>query len=251
MDKETLHLWFAYPDDLLDEESAQACLRLLSAEELKRWKRLKFPRHRREYLATHALARTALSYHHALPPEAWRFKLNEYGKPSVDAECGLRFNLSNSLGLVVCLIGEGAEVGVDVEPRSRADSIVEVAPRIFSPLELAQLDNLREDQRPERCLQLWTLKEAYIKARGMGLALPLDKFSFVFDGPEKIRLHLDPSLGDEPERWRFCLLEQAAHCIALMVENRSVPELHLWEARLLASPPMELPAGEPTWFPTP
>jgi len=250
MDKETLHLWFAYPDDLLDEESAQACLRLLSADELKRWKAFKFDRHRREYLATHALARTALSYHHSLAPEAWRFQLNEYGKPSVDVECGHRFNLSNSLGLVVCLIGEGAEVGVDVEPRARAESIVEVAPTVFSPLELAQLEGLREDRRPERCLQLWTLKEAYIKARGVGLALPLDKFSFVFDEPGKIRLHLDSSLGDRTGRWRFCLLEHAEHCIALMVENRAAPELHRWEARLLASPPTELAVGELTWFPT-
>jgi 4'-phosphopantetheinyl transferase len=207
MDKGTFHLWFAYPDDLLNEESAQACLRLLNAEEHKRWQAFKFPRHRREYLATHALARTALSYHQALPPEAWRFKLNEYGKPFVDAECKLRFNLSNSLGLVVCLIGKGAEVGVDVEPYTRAESIIEVGPRVFSPSEQAQLESLREDQRAERCLQLWTLKEAYIKARGMGMALPLDKFSFLFGGPEKISMHLDPSvdpsLGDEPERWRF------------------------------------------------
>lgn len=135
MDKETLHLWCAYPDDLLDDEAARVCLQLLSEDELARWQSFKFDRHRREYLATHALVRTALSHYHALPPEVWRFQFNAYGKPSVDPACGLRFNLSNSLGLVVCLIGEGAEVGVDVESHERAGSIAELGPRMFSPQE--------------------------------------------------------------------------------------------------------------------
>jgi len=246
MDKDTLGLWFAYPDDLLDDTVAQACLGLLSTEEIERWKAFKFDRHRREYLATHSLARTALSQYQARPPEAWRFGASEFGKPFVEPPCALRFNVSNSLGLVVCLVGQRGEVGVDIEPRTRAESIVEVAPRMFSALELAQLDQLREDQRPGRCLQLWTLKEAYIKARGMGLALPLDKFSFVFDEAEAIRLRLDPSLNDRPERWRFCLFEHAGHCAALMVECGAPIKLRRWELRLPASP-VEL-IGEETWF---
>src|SRR5271165_2226949 len=176
MNHAILHLWIAYPDDLLDEEAAKACLRLLSEDERARWQAFKFDRHRREYLATHALVRHALSQHRALPPEAWCFQLNAYGKPAIEPECGLRFNLSNSLSMVVCLIAEGVEVGVDVESRGRAGSIAEIGPRMFSPLELAQLESLQEDRRADRCLRLWTLKEAYIKARGMGLALPLNNF---------------------------------------------------------------------------
>jgi len=251
MDKQILHLWCAYPDDLLEEEAAEACARLLNEEERARWQAFKFDRHRREYLATHALARIALSYHAPLPPEAWRFQLNAYGKPAIEPECGLRFNLSNSPDLVVCLIGEGAEVGVDVEPRARAGSIAEVGPRMFSPRELAQLGDLRDDERPERALRLWTLKEAYIKARGMGLALPLNKFSFLFEGAERIRMELDASLGDEPEHWRFCLMDHRGHCIALMVESGPEPELHVWEARLLLAPATKLTAGKEPWFPVP
>jgi 4'-phosphopantetheinyl transferase len=247
MDKETLHLWCAYPDDLLNEEAAQACALLLSHDEMARWQRLKFEKHRREYLATHALARIALSHHRGAPPQAWRFKLNAYGKPSIDPECGLRFNLSNSLGLVVCLIGEGAEVGVDVEAHGRARAILEVGPRMFSPRELAQLESLHEDERPERALRLWTLKEAYIKARGMGLALPLNKFSFLFDSAKSTRLEMDPSMDDSPERWRFCTLEYRAHCIAMLVENIASPELRMWEARLPAALPRQIPLAAEIW----
>lgn len=226
-------------------------MRLLSEDEQARWKAFRFERRRREYLATHALARNALSRHSALPPEAWRFQLNAYGKPSVDPECGLRFNLSNSPGLVACLIGERVEVGVDVEPRTRAKSIAEVGPRMFSPQEVAQLEALREDRRPERCLRLWTLKEAYVKARGMGLALPMNRVSFLFDGTGEIRMALDPSLSDEPGRWRFCLLEHADHCIALMVENSAAPELQVWEARPPSAVPEPITPARELWLPAP
>lgn len=249
MQKHTLDLWCAYPDDLLDEGAAGTCLQLLSEEEHERWQAFRFERHRREYLATHALARTALSHSSSLSPEAWRFTLNAHGKPSVDPECGLRFNLSNSPGLVVCLIGERMEVGVDVEPRTRAQSIAEVAAKMFSTKELAQLDALRAVQRPERCLRLWTLKEAYLKARGMGLALPMNGISFLFDETEQIRMALDPRLNDEPRRWRFCLLEHADHCIALMVESSTAPDLHVWEARLPSSVPARLIPARALWNP--
>jgi 4'-phosphopantetheinyl transferase len=251
MDRERLHLWCAYPHDLLEEEAAQAAVRLLSKEELTRWQRFKFDRHRREYLATHALARTALSHSRLLPPEAWRFQLNAYGKPSIEPECGLRFNLSNSLDLVVCLISERAEVGVDVEPHKRAESILEVAPRMFSPRELAQLEALRENERPERALRLWTLKEAYIKARGMGLALPLNRFSFLFEGETKMRMAMDLSLGDEPGRWRFCLMEHLGHRIALMVESETDPDLQCWETRPPFAAARKLELAKDHWFPEP
>jgi len=233
----------------MDEAAAEACLRLLSEDELDRWRGFKFDRHRREYLATHALARTALSFHRPLPPEAWRFELNAYGKPAVQPECGLRFNLSNSLGLVVCLIGEGAEVGVDVESRGRAGSIAEVGPRMFSAEEMTQLELLADDEQAERCLRLWTLKEAYIKARGIGLALPLNEFSFLFEESGQIRMRMEPSLEDEPGRWRFCLLEHAEHCVALMVENGTAPELHVWEARPASAPARQLTLEKEVWFP--
>jgi 4'-phosphopantetheinyl transferase len=249
MDKETLHLWCAYPDDVLADGVAQACTPLLSEDERARWLAFKFERLGREYLTTRTLVRTALSAYHPLAPEAWRFALNAYGKPAADPECGLRFNLSNSPGLVVCLIGQGAEVGVDVEPCERAEVIAEVGAKALSPLELAQLDALRGPERLDRALWLWTLKEAYIKARGMGLSLPLNKFSFLFGGVAGIRLELDPCLGDEAGRWRFCLLEHAGHRIALMAERTAAPELQVWEARPLLAPPARLPAGGEPWFP--
>jgi 4'-phosphopantetheinyl transferase len=249
MDKEPLNLWCAYPDDLLADEVAQACAQLLSDDELARWQSFKFDRHAREFLATHALARIALSHHHPLAPQAWRFSLNSYGKPAAEPECGLRFNLSNSPGMVVCLIARGAEVGVDVEPFDRAGKIAELAPEVFSPLELAQLEALSGEEKLDRALRLWTLKESYMKARGMGLSLPMKNFSFLFGGAEGVRLELDPDLNDQPERWRFCLLDHAGHRIAMMVERAAAPELRIWEAHPFSAPPAQLAAGGELWYP--
>jgi 4'-phosphopantetheinyl transferase len=249
MDKKPIHLWYAHPEDLT-EAVTQACAPLLSEDERAQWQTFRFDRHRREYLTTRALVRTALSHYHPLAPEAWRFETNPYGKPTVDPDCGLRFNLSNSPGLVVCLIAQGAEVGVDAEAIERAEKVSELAPEVLSPLELVQLEALRGPERLDRVLSLWTLKEAYIKARGVGLSLPLNKISFLFGGVEGIRMELDPSLGTEPgSRWQFCLVKHAGHCIALMAEWANVPELQVWEARPLLAPPTRLAAVGELWFP--
>jgi 4'-phosphopantetheinyl transferase len=250
MDKESLYLWCAYPEDASTEAAIQLCLPLLSGDEHAHWQAFRFDRHRREYLTTRALVRAALSHHHPLALEAWRFRTNTYGKPAVDPDCGLRFNLSNSTGLVVCLIARGAEVGVDAEPIERAEQIAELAPEVLSPLEMEQLEVLRGPEKLDRALSLWTLKEAYIKARGIGLSFPLNKVSFLFGGNERIRLELDPSLGKEARRpWRFCLIEHAGHRIALMVEGATAPELQVWEARPLLAHPKRLAVGGKPWFP--
>jgi 4'-phosphopantetheinyl transferase len=249
MDKKPLHLWYAHPEDLT-EAVTQACTPLLSEDERAQWQTFRFDRHRREYLTTRALVRTALSHYYPLAPEAWRFQTNPYGKPTVDPDCGLRFNLSNSPGLVVCLIAQGVEVGVDAEPIERAAKIAELAAEVFSPLELAQLEAFPGPEKLDRALSLWTLKEAYTKAGGVGLSLPLNKFSFLFGGVEGIRLELDPCLGNKDgRRWRFCLVEHAGHRIALMAERATVPELQVWEARPLLAPPTRLAAGGELWFP--
>lgn len=249
MDNDTLHLWFAYPDDLLDPEALNACNRLLSPDELARCQAYRYDRSRREYLATHALARTALSHGCGTKPDELRFHIGAHGKPSLHPQCGLHFNLSNSLGLVVCLVGEGGVLGVDVEPRTRAESIREVAARMFSPVELAQLNSLPIDRQHQRCLELWTLKESYIKARGMGFKLPLREFSFVFDQLDNIRLQLETSLHDDKARWRFCIVEHAEHCIALMVESQITPHLHVCEARPACGPPRPINSISGVWHP--
>lgn len=241
-------LWIAYPDDLLNDSAAVECAAILSPEEDARWRRFKFERNRRESLTTRALVRNALSHIHPVPPHAWRFTVNQYGKPAVEPDCGLRFNTSNSVGLVVCLLAESAEVGVDVEPFTRAEVMLEVAREVFSKAERAQLEALPTEKKLDRAISLWTLKEAYIKARGLGLAIPLGKFSFLFKNEKDIRLEIDPAINDQPENWRFFLLDYCGHRIAAVLERCST-SLQVFEARPAVAPPLRLNGCAIAWFP--
>ena len=260
-----LELWLAYPGELAEPAVEEACAALLDDAERARATRFRFDRHRREFLATHALTRVALSHAHPLPAHAWSFSVNKYGKPSPIPKCGLRFNQSNSVELAVCLIARteahsaaAAEVGVDVELFARAEEIVPLAPRVFSAAERAQLDALPIAARPDRALSLWTLKEAYIKARGMGLSLPLQGISFLFDGPQAmrfengpqaIRFEVAPGVDDDPGRWRFCRLDYAGHRIALAVEANAARPPEVFEVRPPFGLPTRLAWGSPAWFP--
>jgi 4'-phosphopantetheinyl transferase len=251
MGMKQLYLWCAYPRDLSTESVVETSLSMLSKDERAHWKSLQFDRHRCEYLATRTLVRTALSHYYPLAPAAWQFQLNSHGKPRVDPDCGLHFNLSNSLDLVACLIAKDAEVGIDLESYARAKDIADLAEDVFSPLELSQLEGLGDLERLDRALSLWTLKEAFIKARGAGLSLPLKKLSFRFEGTKGIRLEVDPCLCDEPDRhWRFCLLDHAGHRIALMADQTTISELQLWELQPLLAPPKRLHDSDVTWFPS-
>jgi 4'-phosphopantetheinyl transferase len=237
-----LNLWYTRPEDISAQTIAEDSERILSEEELLRSKTFRFERHRREYLATRLLVRNALSYYHPLPPHAWKFQTNPYGKPATDPDCGLRFNLSNCTELVVCLIAKDVELGVDIEPLDRAPDIVKLASDVFSPRELAQLEDLSDPERPARALSLWTLKESYIKARGLGLSLPLKHFSFVYDKSNKFHLEIDRVLDDDdPARWQFRLFNLAEHRVALAVESKIDPRLQIWEAQ----PPGNAPALRP------
>jgi 4'-phosphopantetheinyl transferase len=121
---------------------------------------------------------------------------------------------------------------------------------VFSPVEVTHLEALHGPEKLDRTLSLWTLKEAYIKATGMGLSQPLKQFFFLFGGKEVIRLEFDPLLDDQPvQRWRICLLEHARHRIALMVEGTNAPELKLWEARPLLAIPRGLSPRREQWSP--
>jgi len=260
MNRAALQLWFAYPGDLADPAAKEACVAILDGTERARATRFKFERHRCEYIATHALTRAALSRAHPMPPQSWGFSCNEFGKPSPVPECGLGFNQSNSLELAVCLValpdpirGVAVDVGVDVESLARAAEIVPLASRVFSTAERAQLGALPAAERPDRALSLWTLKEAYIKARGMGLSLPLQKISFLFDDPktngqQAIRFAVEPGVDDDPTRWRFCRFDHAGHRVALAVEAAAVCTPEIFEARPPLAPPTSLELGSPVWF---
>jgi 4'-phosphopantetheinyl transferase len=202
---ERVDLWyvdFAEVDDRLVDEYGQ----LLDDDERARRDRFVFERDRRAYAVSHALVRTVLSNYLDVPAADWRFSANAYGRPEIagkQADCGLRFNLSHTRGAALLGVVGGREIGVDIETVERSADCVHLADRYFSPPEVADLMRLAEARRRDAFFDYWTLKEAYIKARGMGLAIPLDQFSFDLAAGGGIRLACDARLSDDGEQWRF------------------------------------------------
>jgi 4'-phosphopantetheinyl transferase len=216
--------WFyeAHPE-ALDRAAAGP---LMSPEESARHLRFRFDRDRRLYLATRVLARHVLSRYENISPAEWRFAAGSHGKPRVDSptlEVPLHFNLSNTSGLVVCAVSRAHEaVGVDIERTDRPAEYDRLAARFFSLEEAEGLARLPDASKRGRFFQLWTLKESYIKARGLGLALPLEQFAFT--PGEAIRVAFDPRLSDDPSLWSFALISAGpAHQLALSVRTDGAP----------------------------
>ncbi len=198
--------------DLLLADSAEALakreqyLQLLSPDEHERMARLVFERDRQRFLLTRALVRTTLSRYAGVAPADWQFQANVHGRPEIlDRPAGvpdLRFNLSHTDGLIACAVTIGREVGVDVEHVGRRLT-QDVAGRFFAPAEVARLHSLPDDEQSMVFFDYWTLKEAYIKARGFGLALPLGDFAFHLNPGEAPTIAFEPSLQDDPATWQF------------------------------------------------
>jgi 4'-phosphopantetheinyl transferase len=160
---------------------------LLIPDERARQRRYLFEHSRRQHLLTRVMVRSVLSRYAAVDPRAWRFGANPHGRPFIAAPAlaaPLAFNLAHTDGLIVCLVARSAEAGVDVEYTLRRSAFAQIAQRFFSDGEAAALRALPEDAQRERFFAYWTLKEAYIKARGLGLALPLGAFAFALDGDD-------------------------------------------------------------------
>ena len=184
---------------------------LLDASERERGVRFVFERHQRAHVVAHALKRLMLSAVTGAAPESWKFETGLAGKPRVHPEGRPRFNIAHSERLVACAVSGELEVGVDVEPIKRKPGF-ETAQAQFAETEQRWICSLPGSDQVDGFLRLWTLKEAFLKATGLGLAQPLHSFSFAFE-PVRVCFH-DPNLGNS-RAWHFEQREINEHYLAV------------------------------------
>lgn len=210
---------------------------LLTAEEEKRWDRLRFPKHRNQFLVARALVRGVLShYRPGIRPSGWRFEVNAYGRPRLAPGMGkdMHFNLSHTEGRVVLAVATAPLLGVDIEWCARPGSTWEAADAFFSSEEASMLRAMPPARRLRRFLDVWTLKEAYIKARGMGLSLPLADFTIRFAGETGLSIAFAPGTEGNPapwQLWQVCAGPDYALSLALSA-------LGPWRLRLFYGAPL-------------
>jgi 4'-phosphopantetheinyl transferase len=206
--RDEVRVAYAFTDRLAEPFRAAAAL--LSDGERARCRRLLFEEDRVSFVAGHALLRRALSEVAAVDPRRWRFTAPVPGRPEIEAPAahrGLRFSLSHTAGLVACAVARERDVGVDVERVAARTGSAALAERCFSPYERSRMAGLPPAGAQALFFGLWTLKEAYAKARGLGLRLPLDAASFELAPGAPPVVSFPQGHGEDPGSWRFALLE--------------------------------------------
>lgn len=218
---DAVDVWLAF-DEQFDAPEVQArCAALLTPRDVERQQRLYHEAGRRQFALTRALQRQVLSeYAVDVSPAQWEFRSSTEGRPALAPpfdRTGLHFNLAHTDGVVAMAVCRHERVGVDVERLGRAP--LAVAERYFSAPEVAQLRALPLEAQPRRFVRLWTLKEAYLKAMGTGLAGGLGRMTFAFETAGDFRF--ERADDADAARWQFSQFEIGAqHVLALAVLPR-------------------------------
>ena len=204
------HVWLVRPDDIRDSKQLNAYLELLSDDERERYERFHFAVHRKLYLVSHALVRTTLSRYADISASKWKFSTGEFGRPEISMASKaprLRFNLSHTEGLAACVVCLDLDCGLDVERLHRVRDLDGVARRVFTPHELEDLRGRSGNSLQGRFTDYWTLKEAYMKARGKGFQLPPQTFSIRLTkcGEDRARLEFPTGFDDRADQWQLAL----------------------------------------------
>jgi 4'-phosphopantetheinyl transferase len=218
-----VHIWRI--DLARQDDEIRRCRQVLSADEVERADRFYFERDRTRFTVARAAMREILSRYTGLAAMELRFSYGPKGKPELSAgmeQTGIRFNLSHSAELALLAVARGLQVGIDVEWIKADFGSDEIAERFFSATEVQTLRSLPASQRVEAFFSCWTRKEAYIKALGEGLSVPLDSFAVAF-GPAiaaaLLHVKVDPA---EVERWSMYDIEVSeGYEAALVAEGKN------------------------------
>lgn len=225
-------IWLTHLDKINDTHKADYYY-LLNNEEKDRLNRFLAPDSAEQFLVARALLRTRLTNYQTdveIDPRDWVFKYNKYGKPCVSYPSFgkyLSFNISHTQGLIACAFSETLDIGVDTENLSRELNFSKLAQHSFAPYEVELLKQYTTDNIANQFYTIWTLKEAYIKARGMGLSIPLDSFWFNYDN-ESIKIQFSDRCIDNVENWQFKSVNiNNSHRVSLAV-NATLPIAVTW-----------------------
>lgn len=197
-------LWFRETHQL-DDDAVLEAEATLAIDERARQARFHRPEDRRDYAVAHDLLRRALSLGRDVPPQRWQFAVAENGKPFIQSPVllpPLFISLSHTRGAVACAATTVGPVGVDIERVQRFIDAHDLDRSVFTPRERTELNEGGEEADRRRC-ELWTLKEALLKATGDGLAKPLDGVGFALDLSGQITF--ETTLDLDVDGWDFSL----------------------------------------------
>ncbi len=214
-----LHVWQVSLDP--PPEVAPGLESLLADDEHARADDFRFERDRRRFVVGRGILRTLLGRYVGAPAQELKFRYGTFGKPVLDGG-GPWFNLAHSGSVALFAFSASVEVGIDVERSPAPPDADLISERFFSPAEAAELRALPVSERASAFLACWTRKEAFVKARGDGLSLPLDAFDVGFAPGQPCRLLRTGWSAEEPGRWRLVDLSDPAEGYVAALAARDV-----------------------------
>lgn len=220
------HVWRATLD--LPQPKIETFELTLSDDELARAQRFRFAKDRTHFIAARGLLRAILGRYLAREPQSLTFTYNDYGKPSLDQE-NFSFNLTHAQGIALYAITRHRAIGVDLEYIQREMEWESIAEHFFSPYEVNMLKAVSPDIRPIAFFNCWTRKEAYIKARGMGLSLALDSFDVSLTPGEPAELLGIREEGQDAANWSLYDLHPSSDYIAALAVEGCISSLKCWQ----------------------
>jgi 4'-phosphopantetheinyl transferase len=227
-----VHVWRTVLD--LAVSCVERLQRTLSVDELQRAARFHFPRDRRRFIVARGVLRDILSRYLGVPASALEFRYSAFGKPDladVAAAQGLRFNVSHAYEMALVAVTRGREIGVDIEYLRREIACEKIAEHFFSARERASLRALPAQAKHEAFFNCWTRKEAYIKAHGEGLSLPLDQFDVSLAPGEPVALLATRGDPQEASRWSLQALTPGPGYVAALAVQGQGRHITCWQWR--------------------
>lgn len=220
-------LWLLRTEEARAQRLSAAWWPLLEAAEHARAARLRRPRDRERFVLSHGLLRQALSSRARVSPATWRLSYDQHGRPHIAEPTGdgLSFSISRCPGLVAVLVADRPGCGLDVERVSRVRDPLTTARGFFSPAEQAALETATPQRRDRLFAEHWALKEAWAKAVGRGLDLPVQRVDFAVASDGAVTMTLPPELG-KAEAWQLELLEPTSEHV-LAVARTAQPQTPL------------------------
>ena len=215
------HVWCSNLDDTFLEEGEWTGL--LNADELQRARRFRFARDCRRFAAGRTTLRMLLAGYLEDEPAKLSFHYSDHGKPGLAGahqNSRLKFNVSHSGNVAIFAFVLDRNVGVDIERVHTDIEVDAVAQRFFSPYERLALAALPASEKYLGFFNCWTRKEAFVKAVGQGLSLPLENFDVSLTPREPARLLATRPEAREAERWAMIAPGiQPEHVAAVVVEG--------------------------------
>jgi len=203
---------------------------VLAPEERARADRYLFPEDRRKFIVARGVLRSLLGEYLRVPPHAVNFHYRVHGKPCVAPPCAnpVLFNLSHSGELALLAFARDREIGVDVERLRPRENLLPLAERFFAATECAMLQGLTGESQLQGFFHCWTRKEAYIKAKGCGLSLPLHRFAVTLRPNEPARLLFADDEIDSGASWGLWNLDPAPGYVGALALEGPLQTLRCW-----------------------